>query len=114
MIEWIAGGILAVAVAWGIYVLMESREIFSASRSARQKPVSGVGASIGTSARVIDKFSTGPDERITGRVRFEGEEWNAVFVGSSDATPGIGDSVTITDVDASRLEVRVTSERPAD
>ncbi len=98
---------IAALVAWGIYVLIENYEIFSAVRNAPSQPSSGVETAAGKPAKVISTFSGSPPTAVTGRVRFEGEDWNAIFAGDSSNYPQAGDDVTIVEIDAAKLKVIV-------
>ncbi len=98
---------IAAVVAYGFYALIESLEIFSASRNFPKSPASGPETAPGTRVHVITSFSKSNLDKVTGRIRFEGEDWNAVLVGQSSVFPKVGDHVTILEIDAARLKVFV-------
>ena len=102
---WALG--IAALVALGIYVLLENYEIFSAFRDAPNHPSSGVETAVGKPATALSTFSGSASKAATGRVRFEGEDWYAVFAGDPLNCPKVGDQVTIVEIDAAKLKVVV-------
>jgi len=99
--------IIAFLVVGVIYTLVEFFEVFAAHRDSPKKPVAGAESAIGKSAVVVRDFSSLQEPRPIGRVRFEGENWNAVFVGNRSESPRAGDRVSIVDIDAANLKVKV-------
>ena len=98
---------IALFVVWGIYISFEVFETYAAQRDSPRKPVSGVESAVGGSATALSDFSTQEAAEPVGRVRFEGEDWNAIFVGNPSELPRTGDRVTIVEVDATNLRVKV-------
>ncbi len=96
-------GLIAWGVGWTIVEFIAARE----GNSGPSGPSSGVETAIGKQAVVTGAFSRGENGETRGRVRFEGEDWKAVFVGHSATPPAKGEQVTVVDVDAGHLEVRV-------
>ena len=87
--------------------MIEGFEIFSIGRKAPKGPVSGAESALGRPAIVIGDFSSDLQNTVTGRVRFDGEDWNAIYVGDAARLPRSGDTVSIHQIDASRLKVIV-------
>ena len=75
--------------------------------SGPEGPSSGVETAVGKAAEVTQAFSTNENGETRGRVRFEGEDWKAVYEGHAEPAPAKGDTVMVTDVDTGNLEARV-------
>ena len=84
-------GLIAWGVGWTIVEFIAARE----GNSGPSGPSSGVETAIGKQAVVTGAFSRGEND------------WKAVFVGHSATPPAKGEQVTVVDVDAGHLEVRV-------
>lgn len=95
LITWVVG-----------WTIVESLATWGASKS-RPGTTSGTDTAIGNPAVVCKSFSQDDKGEIRGRVRFEGEDWKAVFAGDPEKPPAEGDRVTVVEVDAGHLEVRV-------
>ena len=91
------------AVGWLIVEFLAVRE----ETSGPSGPSSGVETAIGKPAVVIKAFAPGVDGKLRGRVRFEGEDWKAVYTGDAASPPAKHDHVTITEIDTARLEAQV-------
>lgn len=76
-------------------------------RNPKSAKKSGVEAAPGQFAIVIREFTDDDGARLLGRVRFEGEDWRAAFVGDTDSPPSKGGQVTVVEIDTDRLEIRV-------
>ena len=86
---------------------IESFEIFSAARKLPNVPVSGVEADSGKSAVALGDFSQNSACEGKGRIRFDGEEWNAKFYGEPGRLPRKGERVEIVEIDTANLIAKV-------
>ncbi len=97
-------GLVTVAVVWTIAEVLATR---GDSKPGERAASSGTDTAIGNPAVVTRSFSKDDTGTLRGRVSFEGEDWQAVFAGDPEKPPTKGDTVTILEVDAGHLEVRV-------
>ena len=74
------------------------REIWNANRDGPMKPVSGVESAKDTSAIVSKAFAESGSGVFVGR---------AEYVGTSGATPDVGQPVKIREIDSGKLTVTV-------
>ena len=98
---------VAICIAGGFYFVIEFREILNADRDRPSKPVSGIESALGSSAVVSKEFATTSAGRLVGRVRFDGEDWRAEYIGSPSIAPKVGQVVNISEIDAAKLIVKV-------
>ena len=77
------------------------------TRNTKPSTSSGVATAIGNPAVVTKSFETGEDGKLRGRVRFDGEDWKAIYIGDAGKPPGKGDEVTVVEIDTGHLEVQV-------
>lgn len=97
---------VAVAIGFGIRIALETWELITSSRDLRSEPVAGPESAVGRSAVVISDFTQASSGQLLGRVRFDGEDWRAEYVGST-SPPYVGQEVEISDIDAAKLTVKV-------
>lgn len=108
MSELLATVLWVIAIAGGIYALLEGWEVFQAIRGAPRAAVSGIDLLIGRSASVSGSFEPSlGGQRLFGRVLIDGESWRAELLGQHDNPPKLGEKVEIFAVDASKLTVTV-------
>jgi len=101
------GVFFAIAVAVGFYLALE---FFATESALRQigKPVSGVESAKGRQVTVISVFEQGSDgANPEGRIRMDGESWKAILDAGAQTVPELGDRVTVLEIDAAKLVVRV-------
>ncbi len=96
--------LIILAVGWMVVEFLATIDI---SRDPPSTNASGVETAIGNPAVVITSFAVDDKGKLRGRVRVEGEDWRAVYVGDQPTPPAKGDSVSVVDVDTGRLEVTV-------
>ncbi len=106
--EFLVKALFVAFVTWAVgWMVVEVMALFDVDRKPRRGAVSGAETAIGDPAVVTKSFTQDGDRAIRGRVRFEGEDWKAVFTGSPSAPPATGDRVTVVEIDTGNLEVRV-------
>lgn len=107
MVDLITALLIAFAFAGGAYVVIEFREIWNANRDGPMRPLSGIESAKGTSAIVSKAFTASGTGVFVGRVKIDGEDWRAEYVGESSASPDVGQPVKIREIDSGRLTVKV-------
>ncbi len=100
--------LLVALITYGIgSFVLESFGSIVERRKSRPGQSSGAETAIGNSAVVTTSFAAADNGEIRGRVRVDGEDWNALFVGDASTPPARDDQVTVVEVDTGSLEVRV-------
>ena len=108
MSELFAALAIALAIAGGIYVYLEFREIHRANRDGPRAPVSGPESLIGHKVKVLSVFEPSQDShKLLGRVVIDGEGWNAEMDARVENAPEVGAELVVLAVDASKLKVTV-------
>jgi membrane protein implicated in regulation of membrane protease activity len=98
--------VLGIAIAGGIYVILEFREMIRANREAPRTPVSGPESLVGRKAKVQGSFQLAQDGRkLVGRVLVDGETWSAELERLIDDAPEIGTELEIIAVNSAKLMV---------
>mgnify|MGYP000312503037 CR=1 FL=1 len=105
--EIITAIIIAIVIAGGVYTAIEFRELWNAARDSPAKPVSGLESALGTSAIVSEGFTKSGTGALVGRVKFDGEDWRAEYVGNLPMAPDVGQSVQIREINSGTLTVKV-------
>ncbi len=103
---------IGVILGCAVYFVIEFWELVSLDPDRLSKPVSGLESALGSNAIVSKDFSATSTGRLVGRVRFDGEDWSAEYLGCSKLVPEVGHSVVIREVDAARLTVKVDKLDP--
>ena len=104
-------GITAV-LALTIYTVVETFLVYSANRSASRQPSSGLESAVGKDAVVSRDFEKNDAGMLCGRVVLDGEDWLAEYVGTDIDAPRIGQRLSISDIDVSRLTIKVVRLKP--
>ena len=108
MSEFVAALTVAIAIAGGIYLILELRETYRANRDGPRAPVSGPESLIGRKVKVHGTFKPSQDKnKLLGRVLIDGEDWSAELDRPLEDAPEIGAQLEIVAVDPSKLKVHV-------